>query len=234
MTNRPFLHPATIFFLLTLFVAFLSWVGSIYGWHDVQSLLSAEGLRWQLRNAVPGFLQAPFLGHLLILAFGIGLWIHSGLGAFCFRLFMRHNRLSRKEKRAFGWSLAVGGVFLAGCIVLAWGPWSLVRSITGGLKHSPLADGCTYLVSLGLGIMALVYGYAVDYYHTDRDLVRGLSYAFVRFSEYFITLFFIVQFFSSFHYTGLDVFFGFSPAFFHGCYVICILLMLFLSKTVDD
>ena len=153
MTNRPFLHPATIFFLLTLLVAFLSWVGSIYGWHDVQSLLSAEGLRWQLRNAVPGFLQAPFLGHLLILAFGIGLWIHSGLEAFCFRLFMRHNRLSRKEKRAFGWSLAVGGVFLAGCIVLAWGPWSLVRSITGGLKHSPLADGCTYLVSLGLGIM---------------------------------------------------------------------------------
>ena len=111
MTNRPFLHPATIFFLLTLLVAFLSWVGSIYGWHDVQSLLSAEGLRWQLRNAVLGFLQAPFLGHLLILAFGIGLWIHSGLGAFCFRLFMRHNRLSRKEKRAFGWSLAVGGVF---------------------------------------------------------------------------------------------------------------------------
>ena len=98
MMNRRFLHPAIVFFLLTLLVAFLSWVGSIYGWHDVQSLLSSEGLRWQLRNAVPGFLKAPFLGHLLILAFGIGLWMHSGLGALIMRLFMRHSRLSGKKK----------------------------------------------------------------------------------------------------------------------------------------
>ena len=54
--NRHFLHPATLFFLLTLVVALLSWVGSIYGWSGVQSLLSAEGLRWQLRNVGDGFL----------------------------------------------------------------------------------------------------------------------------------------------------------------------------------
>lgn len=80
MTNRYFLHPATVFFLLTLLAAFLSWVGSIYGWEGIQSLLSAEGFRWQLRNSVPGFLHAPLLGHLLVLAFGAGLWMHSGLG----------------------------------------------------------------------------------------------------------------------------------------------------------
>ena len=93
MTNRPFLHPATIFFLLTLLVAFLSWVGSIYGWHDVQSLLSAEGLRWQLRNTVPGFLQAPFLGHLLILAFaylGFWDWIMDTFGAWGILLSLVH------------------------------------------------------------------------------------------------------------------------------------------------
>ena len=234
MMNRRFLHPATVFFLLTLLVAFLSWVGSIYGWRDVQSLLSAEGLRWQLRNAVPGFLQAPFLGDLLILAFGLGLWMHSGLGALCVRLFMRHSRLSRKEKRAFYWSLTVGGIFLAGCMVLAWGPWSLVRSITGGLQYSPLAEGCTYLVSLGLGVMALVYGYAVDYYHTDRDLVRGLSYAFVRFSGFFITLFFIVQFFSSLHYSGLDAFVGLNAAALRVCYAGCVLLQLVYWRFVDQ
>lgn len=234
MMNRRFLHPAIVFFLLTLLVAFLSWVGSIYGWHDVQSLLSSEGLRWQLRNAVPGFLKAPFLGHLLILAFGIGLWMHSGLGALIMRLFMRHSRLSGKEKRAFCWSLVVGGIFLAGCMLLAWGPWNLVRSITGGLEHSPLAEGCTFLVSVGVGTMALVYGYAVDYYHTDRDLVRGLSYAFVRFSGFFITLFFMVQFFASLRYTGLDVFMGLSPSAFHLCYVIGLFLTLFLSRTTNE
>lgn len=234
MRNKHFLHPALVFFLLTLLVAFLSWIGSIYGWHDVQSLLSAEGLRWQLRNAVPGFLQAPYLGDVFILAFGVGLWMHSGLGALYSRLFIRHSRLSRKEKRAFCWSLTAGGVFLTGCMLLAWGPCSLVRSITGGLKHSPLSDGCTYLISMGLGIMALVYGYAVDYYHTDRDLVRGMSYAFVRFSSFFITFFFMVQFFASFCYTGLNAFLGLSSSTLHVCYVISMFLTLFLSRTTNE
>lgn len=58
--NRHFLHPATLFFLLTLVVALLSWVGSIYGWSGVQSLLSAEGLRWQLRNVGDGFFFRSF------------------------------------------------------------------------------------------------------------------------------------------------------------------------------
>ena len=71
--NRHFLHPATLFFLLTLVVALLSWVGSIYGWSGVQSLLSAEGLRWQLRNVGDGFFSAPFFSDILLLAFGVGL-----------------------------------------------------------------------------------------------------------------------------------------------------------------
>ena len=80
MMNRHFLHPATLFFLLTLVVALLSWVGSIYGWSGVQSLLSAEGLRWQLRNVGDGFFSAPFFSDILLLAFGVGLCMHSGFG----------------------------------------------------------------------------------------------------------------------------------------------------------
>ena len=67
--NRHFLHPATLFFLLTLVVALLSWVGSIYGWSGVQSLLSAEGLRWQLRNVGDGFFSAPFFQRYLVVGF---------------------------------------------------------------------------------------------------------------------------------------------------------------------
>lgn len=230
MMNRRFVHPATLFFLLTLVVALLSWVGSIYGWEGVQSLISADGVRWLLRNAMPGFLHAPLLGPLLVLAFGAGLWMHSGLGRLFMRLCVRKERLLRKEKRALCWSLASGVACLVVGMVLAWGPWSIVRSITGGLEYSPLADGAVFLLSVGMGIMAMVYGYATDYYHTDRDLVRGLSYGFVRFSAYFISLFFVVQLFSSLHYSGLDACFGLSPSAYRYSYMGCALLVLFDSK----
>ncbi len=226
MTNKRFLHPATLFFLLTLLVAFLSWTGNVYGWPGVQSLLSAEGLRWQLRDAVPGLLHAPLFGQLLVLAFGVGLWMHSGLGALLVRLFQNHV-CTRKEKRALYWSTASILVCLSTVTALAWGPWGVVRSVTGSLKGSPLADGAAYLLSLTVGMAAMVYGYAIDYYRTDRDIVQGLSYGFVRFSDYFITLFFVVRFFTSLHYSGLDTFFGLSSDVFQVCYTVCASGVLF-------
>ena len=45
-----FPHTATVFFLLTVAVALFSWIGSIYGLGKVQSLLSPEGIRWELRQ----------------------------------------------------------------------------------------------------------------------------------------------------------------------------------------
>ena len=50
MKNKTFIHPAIVFFLLTLLVVFLSWVGNVYAWENVQSLFGAEGLRWLFRN----------------------------------------------------------------------------------------------------------------------------------------------------------------------------------------
>ena len=58
-------HPATMFLLLTIAVVFLSWICDIYGLKvtlpqtgeeiRVQSLLSPEGIRWWLRNAIKNF-----------------------------------------------------------------------------------------------------------------------------------------------------------------------------------
>lgn len=58
-------HPATMFFLLTLGIIFLSWIFDVYGLNvrlpqtgeeiRVQSLLSPEGIRWLLRHVVTNF-----------------------------------------------------------------------------------------------------------------------------------------------------------------------------------
>lgn len=230
MMNKRFLHPATLFFLLTLLVALLSWVGSIYGWSGVQSLISAEGLRWKLRNVDDGLLAAPFFGDILLLSFGVGLCLHSGFWEAVRGGLTRGRKLSRKEKRSLGLSLTAGMVYVLGVLFLALEPWGVVRSITGELKNSPLAEGLSYLLSLGLGIVAIIYGYTVDLYRTDRDIVGGMSYSFVRFASYFVTLFFVVQFFTSLHYTGLDVFFGLSSGWYQVLYTLCCILPLFFQK----
>ena len=58
-------HPATMFFLLTLGIIFLSWIFDVYGLNvrlpqtgeeiRVQSLLSPEGIRWLLRPVRVGY-----------------------------------------------------------------------------------------------------------------------------------------------------------------------------------
>ena len=66
-------HPATMFFLLTLGVIFLSWIFDVYGLSvrlphtgeeiRVQSLLSPEGIRWLLRHVVTNFTGFAPLGY---------------------------------------------------------------------------------------------------------------------------------------------------------------------------
>ena len=68
-----------VFFLLTLALALFSWIGSIYGLGEVQSLLSAEGIRWVLGHVVENYVQSPVLGIVLILFMGVGIVFRSGL-----------------------------------------------------------------------------------------------------------------------------------------------------------
>ena len=75
-------HPATMFLLLTIAVVFLSWICDIYGLKvtlpqtgeeiRVQSLLSPEGIRWWLRNAIKNFTGFAPLGMVIIAMFGLG------------------------------------------------------------------------------------------------------------------------------------------------------------------
>lgn len=130
-----------------------------------------------------------FFSDILLLAFGVGLCMHSGFLEAVRRVIFHGRKLSRKEKRSLLLSLTVGAVYILAVLCLALGPWGIVRSITGGLKNSPLSEGVSYLLSLGLGIMAIIYGYSIDLYRTDRDIIKGMSYSFVRFSGYCVTLF---------------------------------------------
>ena len=94
-------HPATMFLLLTAAVVMLSWIFDIYGLSvinpqtgeviRVQSLLSAEGVRWLLRHVVTNFTGFAPLGMVMVAMFGVGVAEHSGFIGACIRQSQRKN-----------------------------------------------------------------------------------------------------------------------------------------------
>ncbi len=99
MKNKYYFpHVATFFFLLTVIVALVSWIGSIYGLGTVQSLLSPEGIRWELRHITSNYVKTPALGIIMILLFGLGIASYSGMVNAIGRILKRGKQLTRKEK----------------------------------------------------------------------------------------------------------------------------------------
>ena len=227
MKNRIFIvHPQTCFFLLTVTLFFLSWIGSVCGWAGVQSLLSAEGLRWILRHIAGDYVGSPVLFPVMVLFFGGGLWVDSGLGKTCRDLLRGKKQASHRERHDLWMAAAAGGIYLGICMLLAWEPEGIVRSAVGTLAGSPFMAGIWCIVSLGIGSTSVVYAYAVDFYRSDRDIIRGMSCLFIRHASYFVTLFFVVLFFSSLAYTRLAACAGVSGEVVEWLYVICSLLPL--------
>ena len=191
------------FFLLTLLLALFSWIGSIYGVGEIQSLLDAEGIRWVLGHVVENYVQAPALGIVLLLFMGLGIFVRSGMYAVLKRVSQREKLLSRKERRALTLALGVLLVYI-GCVLLAlFLPWNFLLGVTGNWFHSPFSKGLVYILSIGIGLSGMVYGFVSDTFRSLTDVFQSMSWLIARKSSYFVALFFIVQFFASLEYTRL-------------------------------
>ena len=156
-------HPATMFFLFTLAVIFLSWIFDIYGLRvqlpqtgaeiRVQSLLSPEGIRWMLRNAITNFTGFAPLGMVLIAMFGIGVAQHSGFIDACVRQGVKNRK---NTKRIILWVIILGLlsniVGDAGYIILL--PIAATLFYSVGLN--PVAGIITAYVSVSCGYSANV------------------------------------------------------------------------------
>lgn len=194
-----FLRLPGLFFLMTVVVALLSWVGSIYGWRSVQSLLGADGVRWVLRHVLADYVQTPALGIVLVMFMGLGIGVRAGFYHAFRCVWRRGKQLSGKERRAFRLSLICLAVY--GLSVAFSVPY--LKSVTGSLLHSPFEAGFFYILSFGWGLSGVVYGYASNTCRSSADIIEGMSCLIARFAAYFVTLFMVVQFFSVLRYTGL-------------------------------
>lgn len=157
-------HPATLFFLLALIVAIISWIASITSVNalhpvdgtviTVNNLLNADGIRWIYTNIINNFLKFPPLGYVLVVMVGIGVAEGSGL----FTVMIRSLVLSSPPK------LITGAIVLAGLV-------------------SHLASEAGYVVLIPLGAMI--------FHALGRHPMAGLAAAFCGVSGGFGANFFI-------------------------------------------
>ena len=228
--RKGFAGWSVLFFMLTLGVALFSWVGSIYGVGHVQSLLSAEGVRWWMGNVMSNYLQTPALGVVLVLMMGLGVVVQSGLWNAMKRFFQPGTLLSRKERRALMFGLGVLSVYALLIVVSILLPWNIAQGVIGGWLHSPLFKGLVYVFSLGIGLSGLVYGYASDTFLRFSDVFEAMSLLVARYASFFVMLFFLAQFFASMTYTRMDECLGISPEFLSLVSQLCSYIPLFLWK----
>ena len=74
--------------------------------------------------------------------------------------------------------------------------WVLIRS--------PFIVGILFLLSFGIGLMGMVYGFASGRYRTDGDVIEGLTQPMKLLGVYFVIAFFASQMFACFEYSHLD------------------------------
>ncbi|MDR0961774.1 MAG: AbgT family transporter [Mediterranea sp.] len=211
--RRYYPHLATLFFLLTLLVVILSWIFDVYGMtvndpHTgeqlrIQSLLSSEGLRWLLRNAITNFTGFPPLGWGIVVLFGAGVVWHSGFTDAALRT-VTHGRISHRERRSLALAVIVEIIYIALILFATFSPWGIFLSVAGGLVRSPFMEGLLFLVSLGVALLGISYGLASGRYKRDSNLVDGMTGFAQLLSVYLVIVFFAAQLFACLEYSHIN------------------------------
>lgn len=168
-------HPATLFALLALTIAVVSWLGGLLHWQAVHpvdgsiikinSLLSGDGIRWMYTNIAANFVNFPPLGLVLAVMIGIGLAEGSGL----FTVLIKALVLNAPKRLITG-SIVTAGIFShlateAGYVVLV----PLGAIIFHALGRHPMAGLAAAFCGVGGGFGANFLIGSVD------PILAGLS-----------------------------------------------------------
>lgn len=210
MKISTLLHPIFLFFLLIILTFFLSWIGSIYDWKGIESLIESDTIRWMLSHLRTQLFQEPWFGRILLLMIGVGMMEHVQLFGVLKRLFSRH-KITRKEQRSL--ILSVGFLLIYGLLItsLLLLPFSLLRSITGSIEGSPFSQSISTFLMVGMIGTSVFYGFSVGTYRSLSSLYAGLSYGIAQHAPFLLASLLVLQFFILFQYAGFPVLFGITP-----------------------
>lgn len=173
-------------------------------------MLSAEGIRWMVGHVMDNVSESPWLD-LFVLVGGVGLLRGSGLLqslVHYVRCFGRPFAFSRKKRQALMLALSFLCVYGLLIWIATFSRWQMLLGITGTLERSPFLQGAPFLLSLGLGLMGIIYGLCSGHFRSLSDCVGSMSQWLSSMLDYFIYLFGCVQFLGIFHYSAFDAWLG--------------------------
>ncbi|MDL2248032.1 AbgT family transporter [Bacteroides sp. OttesenSCG-928-J23] len=112
--------------------------------------------------------------------------------------------LSKRERKALILALSIGAIYMFVVLWATFSSWGLLKGVTGSLIRSPFIVGILFIISLCIGIMGMVYGFASGRYRSDNDVVEGLAQSMNLLGVYLVITFFAAQMFACFDYSHLD------------------------------
>ena len=174
--------PAYLLLLLMVWVGvfFVDLVQMLFGAElPSSSLMSAAGVRWALRTALPSIGAVPW-GAVMMLVATCGLLRGSGLTKVIRRLAGFH-RLTVSQWRALLFSMVTAVCYVALLYMSAVSPWNMLAGVTGEASLSPLVQGWTMLLFIGVLAVSLIYGFIYGNYRSIMDVIVSTGRTFVLF-----------------------------------------------------
>ena len=179
--KRAYYYPIPLYLLLLLLV----WVGSFFvdvaqmlsdSTHASSSLISAEGIRWAVRNALPAINAIPW-GIVMLSVAIYGLLRGSGITRVFCRM-VRLRRLSGAEVRAFSFAFATLVCYIVLLYMSSTSPWELLSGVTDEPSLSPIVQGAMMLVFIGALFTSLIYGFIYGNYRSIMDVFTSVADSF--------------------------------------------------------
>lgn len=204
--RREYYYPVVGYALLLALVWLCSWLADIAatfmgGSLGVASLVSSEGVRHALRNAMPSLNSLPW-GTIVMAISAYGLLKGSGLISLCSHIAKRQ-KLTRNEVRSLLFSAVALSLYAAMLYAATLAPWNMLCGVTGSLVNSPLMNGMPALLFLGTLVVAAVYGFMYGNYRSSLDVASSLGGSFPLFVPALLALLPASAIVASVDYMGL-------------------------------
>ena len=213
MNKREHFYPVIGNILLLVAVWLLSWIVDIAATFmdtdsGLASLVSSEGIRWAIRNAMPSFNNIPW-GSIMLLITAYGLLQGAGIIRF-FAHITKRQPLTRMEIRSFLFSISALILYAVALYVATMTRWNILLGVTGTLENSSFISGLPLLLFFGVLVASLVYGFLYGNYRSAIDVASSLGNSFTQFVPALIALLPASAVVASIGYTGVSFLLGLS------------------------
>lgn len=212
-SKREHYYPVIGYTLIFVSVWLFSWlmdIASMFIGNDfgLSPLVSSEGVRWALRNAMPSFATIPW-GFVMLAVSSVGLLYGSGM----LRVFVHMKnrlRLTKMEVRAIAFSFLALLLYLFILSLAIFSRWKILLGVTGTFVNSSFMSGFPLLLFGGVVVATVVYGFMYGNYRSFVDVAVPVGTTFSYFVPALMSLLPVAGIMASVSYMGLFGILGLS------------------------